>query len=44
LYLVKTRYKLASPYSLLSAGKDREIGTKGIPAEIQTPETVIPKG
>ena len=43
-YLVKARYKLASPYSLLSAGKAREIGTKGIPAEIQKPETVIPKG
>ena len=29
---------------LLPAGKVREIGTKGIPAEIQKPETVIPKG
>ena len=43
-YLVKARYQLVSPYSLLSSGKAREIGTKGIPAEIQKPETVIPKG
>ena len=44
LYLVKTRYKLASPYSLLPAGKARKIGTKGVPAEIQKLEAVTPKG
>ena len=43
-YLVKAKYKLAYPYSLLSAGKAWEIGTKGVPAEIQKPEAVIPKG
>ena len=44
LYPVKTRCKLVSPYSLLSAGKAREMGTKGAPAEIQKPEAVTPKG
>jgi len=43
LYPVKTRYKLATPYSLLSTGKTREMGTKGVPAEIQKPEVVTPK-
>ena len=43
LYPVKITYKLASPYSLLSAGKAREMGTKGVPAEIQKPEAVTPK-
>ena len=43
LCAVKTRYKLASPYSLLSAGKAREMGTKGVPVEIQKPEAVTPK-
>ena len=28
---------------LLSAGKAREMGTKGVPAEIQKPEAVTPK-
>ena len=44
LYPVKTRYKSMSPYSLLSAGKAREMGTKGVPVEIQKPEAVTPKG
>ena len=43
LYPVKARYKLVPPYSLLSAGKAREMGTKGVPAEIQKPEAVTPK-
>ena len=43
LYPVKTRYKLAFPSSLLSAGKARDTGTKGVPAEIQKPEAVTPK-
>ena len=43
-YLVKARYKLTSTYSLFSAGKARKIGTEGVPAEIQKPEAVIPKG
>ena len=43
LYPVKTRYKLVPLYSLLSAGKAREMGTKGVPAEIQKPEAVTAK-
>ena len=43
LYPVKTRYKSVPLYSLLSAGKAREMGTKGVPAEIQKPEAVTPK-
>ena len=51
LYPVKTSscdnfqypVKLVSPYSLLYAGKAREMGTKGAPAENQKPEAVTPK-
>ena len=43
LYPVKARYKLVPPYSLLSAGKARKMGTKGVPAKIQKPEAVTPK-
>ena len=43
LYPVKAIYKLAPPCSLLSAGKARKIGTKGVPAEIQKPEAATKK-
>ena len=42
-YPVKARYKWAPPCSLLSAGKARKMGTKGVPAEIQKPEALTPK-
>ena len=40
---VKARYKLASPCSLLSAGKARKIGAKEFPVEIPEPEAATPK-
>ena len=44
LYPVKARYKLVPPCSLLSADEAQKMGTKGVPAEIQKPEAVTPKG
>ena len=44
LYALKTRYKWVPPCSLLSADKAQKMGTRRVPAEIQKPEAVTPKG